>query len=246
MTAARAWWASLWGMGLVAVLASSVKADWYAGDPTPTTPVPTAAFYYAPTGFTHVAFENFTWSAGVGGGVVDKVGGNYFSYATNNVPGNITQAYWEIRMGMSAGVAGTLVASGIVTPTIAPTAFTVAGEAVTRVTADVPDFALADGNYWFGMSLKDAPEGGWFVGNTLGAGGIGGPLNDGQTLYRVTDSGGVVVVDYVDLATQYGGDPGLHLDASYFINEVPEPATGCLLAAAGLLLAGRRVGKNHW
>ncbi|HRX84278.1 MAG TPA: PEP-CTERM sorting domain-containing protein [Phycisphaerae bacterium] len=240
MTSARFGPGYLACLGLVVAISSTAKADWYGGDPTLTTPVPTAAFYYAPSGNTHLALENFTWTAGVGAGIVDKVGGNYFSYAPGNIPGNITEAYWEIRSGASVGNGGTLVASGLVTPTISPTAFTVAGEPVTRVTADIPNFLLANGNYWFGMSLKDAPVNGWFVANTQGASGIGGPLADGQTLYHVIDSSNAVVVNYVDLAGTYGGDPSNHLDISYFVNEAPEPATAGLMAIAGIVLLGRR------
>lgn len=218
-------------------------ADWYGGDPTLNTPVATAAFYYAPTGNVHLAFENFTWTAGAGGGIIDTLGGNYFTWGPGNLPGNLTEAYWEIRAGASIGNGGTLIASGVATPAISSTSFTVGGEAVTRVTADVPNFLLPDGNYWLGMSIKDSPEYGWFVANTQGANGIGGPLADGQTLYRVTDSSNAIVVNYVDLAATYGSDPTYNLDVSYFVTELPEPATLPLPALGALLAFGRRRGR---
>lgn len=229
----------VWLSTLVA-LPGVALSDWYGGDPTPATPVPTAAFYYAPTGYTHLAFENFTWTAGGGGGVVDAVGGNYFSFGASNAPANITEAYWEIRTGASVGNAGTLIASGVTTPTVSATAFTVAGEAVTRVTADIPDLALPNGNYWFGMSLKDSPEAGWFVANTQGANGVGAPLADGQTLYYVADPSNNIVVNYVDLVSNYGTDPLYDLDISYFVTEVPEPSTVGLLAIAAIVALRRR------
>ncbi len=235
----RASWTAVWGV-VIGILSPLVMADWYGGDPTLATPMSTAAFYYAPTGYTHLAMDNFTWTAGAGGGIVDKLGGNFFTFTPGNIPANITQAYWEVRAGTSIGNGGTLVASGIATPTISSTAFTVGGEPVTRVTADIPDFLLSNGNYWFGMSIKDAPAYGWYVANTQGVNGFGSPLADGQTLYHVIDSSNTVVVNYVDLAATYGSDPSYNLDISYFVHEVPEPATAGLLAAAAVVGLWRR------
>lgn len=231
----------------VAALTASVSpatADWYAGDPASTTLAPLAAFAWstnAPSpGYVAFTFDNFTWT-NAGGGLVDTLGGHFVSGGGGAITG-VTYAQWEIRSGVSAGNAGTLVASGSGVPVLTPTAFTSqiigypAPDPVARVELDVADFVLAPGNYWLGFSIGDAGAGiGGFVAETLGAGGVGGPLNDGNAFYFQGD-GTTNPWNYVDVTSQWGGP----MDAAYFITEVPAPSGASVLVLAGLLAARRR------
>lgn len=213
--------------------------DWYSGDPyAATTLWPQYTDNLSDPGLNRaMTFDNFTWTPGAGGGVVDTLGG-HFTRLTDSIPfGTVDTAYWEIRTGMSAGNAGTLVASGSGAVSSSVTAFTQGGWQVGAVSVDVPDFALAAGSYWFGLAIGstiDAP--GWFNASTYGVNGIGGPLGDNVHLYY-QENNAVVSWNYVDGSGFYPpGSTGF--DPSYWINEVPAPSS--ILAMAGLALMGNR------
>lgn len=233
------------GITIAAAAPSIAHAGWYAGDPAATTAVPLAAFAWTTNipspGYAAYPFDNFTWT-NAGGGIVDTVGGFYIS-TTGIALSNVTFAQWEIRSGVSVGNAGTLVASGSGVPVTTATAFTTqfAGystiEPVVRVELDVSDFALAPGNYWFGMSVGDAGNNvAGFVAETIGANGIGGPLNDGNAIYFQGD-GTNNPFNYVDVAATWGSP----MDMAYFVTEVPAPSALALLTlGTGVLLRRRR------
>ncbi len=188
-----------------------------------------------------LTYDNFTWVPGAGGGVVDKVGGNFWGSPDGSV---ITTAYWEIRTGMSHNVAGTLVSSGSGTVTPYATPFTQGGSPVWGVNVDVPDFTLPAGNYWFGLAIGSTYPGGtpgWFVASTTGANGVGGPLGDDQSIYYQNSIYGLSW-NYTESAivnpTLSGFDP------SYFIQEVPEPST-LTLTALGLLSLGYAIQRKR-
>lgn len=228
---------------LVAV-APTASADWYAGDPAPTTLTPLAGFAWntsAPApGYVAFTFDNFAWTNSQGG-MVGSIGGHFISAGGGPITG-VTYAQWEIRSGVSVGNGGTLIASGSGVPVATSTAFTSwmtgahAPDPVLRVELDVADFALAPGNYWLGFSIGDAGAGvGGFVAETIGSSGIGGPLNDGNAIYFQGD-GTTNPWNWVDVASTWGGP----MDAAYFINEVPAPGTAALLGLGGLLSMRRR------
>lgn len=185
-------------------------------------------------------FDNFTWT-NASGGMVGSLGGHFISAGGVPITG-VTYAQWEIRTGVSTGNAGTLVASGSGVPVLNSTSFTsqIIGypvpDPVARVEIDVADFALAPGNYWLGFSIGDAGAGvGGFIAETVGTGGVGGPLNDGNAFYFQGD-GTTNPWNYVDVTSTWGGP----MDAAYFITEVPSPAGAGLLALGGLMVARRR------
>jgi hypothetical protein len=138
---------------------------------------------------------------------------------------------------MGVGVAGTLVASGSGAVTSYLTSFTQGGWAVGGVTVDVPDFSLAPGSYWFGLAIGSTnPNGaGWFVASTSGANGVGGPLGDDQHLYY-QEYNANVSWNYVDGSIYYAPD-ATGFDPSYWINEVPAPAT---LGVVGVVVPAMR------
>jgi MYXO-CTERM domain-containing protein len=235
---------SLVSVSALAAITSMTHADWYAGDPSPTALVPLAAFAWvtnAPIpGYAAYTFDNFTWT-NANGGMVDTIGGHFMSTLGTPITG-ITFAQWEIRTGVSVGNGGTLVASGSGVPVLSSTPFlsqfigSAYVDPVARVELDVPDFALAPGNYWLGFSIGDAGVGATgYVAETVGANGIGGPLDDGNAFYFQGD-GTTNPWNWVDVTATWGGP----VDAAYFITEVPAPGAATLLGLGGLLAARRR------
>jgi hypothetical protein len=212
-------------------------ADWFSGSPYPAAPTwPQYTDNLSDANQARaMAFDNFTWVPGAGGGIVDFVGGQYFRYgAPYGAISTIDTAYWEIRSGMSAGNGGTLVASGSGAVFPYSTGVTQGGEFVGGVTVDVPNFLLPAGNYWFGLAIgtTTGPTG-WFSASTDGTSGIGGPLGDDVHLYY-QEVASTVTWNYVDGTTLF--PPGTTgFDPSYWIGEVPSPggASLMLLAVAG-------------
>ncbi len=227
-------------LACAAAASTGAHADWYSGDPySGQTTWPQYSDYLFNSGATiAMSFDNFTWSPGSGGGVVDSVGGHYYSY-TPSPNAQIVGAYWEIRSGMGVGNGGTLVASGFNAATSSLTSFTQGGNAVWGVDVDVADFALGAGNYWFGMAIQTVGDlVGWFHAGTSGANGVGGPLGDDVHLYY-QENQSVVSWNYVDGAPFYPeGTTGF--DPSYWINEVPTPGGAVVLAIAVVLGSRRR------
>jgi len=230
----------------VSVGASTARADWYGGDPAAFMAVPLAAFHWAtgaPTpGYQAFAYDNFVWT-NAGGGMVSTLGGYYSSFAGVPITG-VTVASWEIRTGMSPGVAGTLVASGIGAPVISSTSFMVGqvpgnppDHPIMRVELDVTDFALAPGNYWLAVSIGDAGvNSGGFVVGTTGANSIGTGINDGQSIYFQGDNVSPNLWNYADVAATFGPQT----DLAYFITEIPTPGAAAVLALGGLVAMRRR------
>ena len=227
------------------LISSVASADWYSGDP-----------YAANTAWPQytdnlsdayqnraMTFDNFTWVPGTGAGVIDRVGGHFHSFGPDNSTMYDT-AYWEIRTGLAHNVAGTLIASGSGIVTGSATSFTQGGAAVWRTDVDVPDFALPAGNYWFGLAIgvSSGPPYGAFVASTSGANGIGGPLGDDVSIYYQIN-GATVSWNYVDSYTVNAPTVTTGFDPSYYITEVPEPASLGCIACAGLL-AARRVRRT--
>jgi len=230
----------------LSLAASPAGADWYGGDPAAHMATPLAAFHWAtnaPTpGYQAFAYDNFVWT-NAGGGMVSTLGGYYSSFAGVPITG-VTVAGWQIRSGMSPGVGGTLVASGIGAPVTSSTPFMVGqvpgdppNHPIVRVDLDVPDFALAPGNYWLAVSIGDAgANGGGFVAGTTGANSIGTGINDGQSIYFQGDNVSPNIWNYADVATTFGPQT----DLAYFITEVPTPGAAAVLGLGALVATRRR------
>jgi hypothetical protein len=227
----------------------TARADWYSGDPYLAATAWPQYTENLSNAFQELAltYDNFTWTPGAGGGVVDEVGGHFHSF--NTIGGSVIDtAYWEIRTGMSHNVGGTLVASGSGVVTSYPTSFTQGTWPVWGVNVDVPNFTLPAGNYWFGLAIgttsTDPNATSWFVASTAGTNGIGGPLGDDLSIYfQSLNNGANVTYDYTESAvinpTLTGFDP------SYFIHEVPEPSTLSLFGVASACVAWRLLRKRR-
>ncbi len=239
MSLVRACAAGLFGL----VVPSIGLADWYSGDPySEQTTWPQFTENLSNASLTRaMAFDNFNWSPGPGGGIVDVVGGHFHAFNTDPNPVSTADtAYWEIRTGMAVGVAGTLVASGSGAVTNFATSFLQGGSTVGGVSVDVPNFVLPAGSYWFGLAIgsTNAASAGWFSASTHGASGIGGPLGDDIHLYY-QENASVVSWNYVDGSVYYApGSTGF--DPSYWINEVPAPGASVFTLALAMGVARRR------
>jgi len=229
----------------LSLAASPTRADWYGGDPAAFMAIPLAAFHWAtgaPPGYQAFAYDNFVWT-NAGGGMVSTLGGYYSSFAGVPITG-VTVASWQIRTGMSPGVAGTLVASGIGAPVTSSTPFMVGqvpgdppNHPIVRVDLDVLDFALAPGNYWLAVSIGDAGvNSGGFVVGTTGANSIGTGINDGQSIYFQGDNVSPNIWNYADVAATFGPQT----DLAYFITEVPTPGAAAMLGLGALVATRRR------
>ncbi len=223
---------------LLILSARTANADWYSGDP-----------YTAPTAWPQytdnlsdvnqvlaLTYDNFTWVPGVGGGVVDRVGGHFHSFGPD-YGSSYDTAYWEIRTGVAHNVGGSLVSSGSGAVTSYSTSFTQGGGSVWATEVDVPNFTLPAGSYWFGLAIGKAGgnQPGAFVASTTGANGVGGPLGDDYSIYFQSQNN-VVFWDYID-GTTVVGTSSAGLDPSYWIREVPEPSAVFLASSAAMIMS---------
>lgn len=128
----------------------------------------------------------------------------------------VTQAYWEIRVGVSPGNGGILIIAGIspVTISLGPTILAgnypfqplmgtgMSFKATTKVLVNTGGFVLAPGTYQFTL----VPMSGGNVGrcyslSTNGAGGVGNGVGDGISYYDSSFWG----YSWLDAQTAFGG-----------------------------------------
>jgi hypothetical protein len=156
----------------------------------------------------------------------------------------ITQAFWEIRSGVSVGNGGALIDSG--TSDATQTATGRSGFGFTEYTIEVDglNIVLAPGTYWLTVSPIGFGSGRSFVSETLGANAIGTPPgNNGNGFFNSSSFN----VTFGDAADQTSGRPDF--SQGVLINgggSVPEPGTaGLLLGSATLLWFVRRLRQSR-
>ena len=174
-----------------------------------------------------MTYDNFT--VGGAGWNISSMGGIF--YGTMGF--NFNSARMEIRQGVSAGNGGTLVATELfsVTSTDIGDAF---GFNTLDVNGSVTPLTLAPGNYWVGISLVLNASVRSFAATTSGAGGVGGPINDGNAFFNSSS----FALNFVTAGSQLGGDP----DFAFRISgaPVPEPASLAALGIGALALLKKR------
>ena len=151
---------------------------------------------------------------------------------------------WEIRMGMSEGVGGTLVTQGNWIPTVRPDGFdyglTGYDLEVALPTKYHDAIELGPGTYWLGLYWSNyifRPGTIPYVRGTSGANRVGGPFTNGS-YWNAPEFG----IDFSNPAGNLGID---NVDVSYRIlgfsgvSPIPEPGSW-LLVSMGLGLAAMR------
>ena len=147
----------------------------------------------------------------------------------------VTQAYWEIRSGVSAGNGGSLIGSGLSTATQTPTGRSAFGYTEYTIEVDGLNVFLAPGTYWLTVSPIGFGGGRSFLATTSGANAVGTPPgNNGNGFFDSTYFG----VSFGDAADQVGSSD---FSQGVLTGSVPEPGTaGLLLGSATLLWFVRR------
>ena len=186
-----------------AAFALPANVLWYSGDPT----------------------ELYDWTNSAGSAknwqpftVTDAAGWNVQSVFSVGTIYSGTTAEWSIRSGMSTGVAGTTVASGVGAIITTP----VAG--YTAIEVDIPDFVLPAGTYW----LEVASTGFGSIKGSNGSNSIGTTPN--LHSLRLWTQSNQIYQPYGDTI----------LSSGVTGSAVPEPATLSLLAMGSLSFLRRK------
>jgi hypothetical protein len=186
-------------------------------------------------GFTHAqTFDDFTWNSSA---PVDTV----FAFFDSSVEAP-NQALVEIRQGVSAGNAGTLIFGQVLPVTFQDLGLSPfsGSRRRLRVTADTPNINLTNGGTYhvmMALNLTGNTNAFAFVFTTSGANGIGSPLANGNSFFNSTQFGN----NFSPASSVLGAGTW---DFQYGLTAVvPEPAT---MAALGLGCVGllRRRGRR--
>jgi hypothetical protein len=181
--------------------------------------------------FTDVrVYDNFSLATAMN---IDGVFGNFQD--SGSVRGGSLS--WEIRSGVSVGNGGTLLFSGNNAATTVATGNTPFSKVEYTYSAGVSSFLLGPGNYFLSVAV-DGGDGSDYVSTTSGAGGVGGPLADGNSFLN-SPSFGFNFNNASDFAASATGlaDFSFGLRGS---SPVPEPASMAVLGLGAIALLRRR------
>jgi hypothetical protein len=146
-----------------------------------------------------------------------------------------TQAFWEIRSGVSSGNGGTVIASGTDSDTLTATGRSGAGYNEFTVLVSGLNVVLGPGTYWLTVSPIDSGSGRSFNSTTSGANSIGLPAgNDDNSFFDSTFFGAA----FAPASNQVGfpADFSMGVVGTAAGSTVPEPATLLMLGSALVLL----------
>ena len=219
-------------MAFSSSLYASNSPFWYNGDPNLLDGLRESVGGMGPS----LTYDDFiVGSAGV---TVSAVFSDDFMNAS------ITQAYWEIRSGVSDGNGGTLVASGTGSATQTDTGLSAFGFDVYRVEVDGLNLFLPSGHYWLAVApVLDSSTQSSFISTTSGTNGVGYQQAwNGLSYFNSAFFGANFAAASGQLGPQ--STDGGHIDFSEGIygtvqtppQPTPEPATAGF-ALAGLLIA---------
>lgn len=154
----------------------------------------------------------------------------------------ITQAYWEIRSGVSAGNGGVLVDYGVKDATLTPTGRTVYGVPEYTVSVAGLNVSLNEGKYWLGLAPDvDGEEWLPYIATTSGANAVGTPAGTNGNAFYTGWYGGTNYSEYFIPSTDVSS--GM-LDFSMGVQGtpkvVPEPLSTLLFVVGGGVIAASR------
>lgn len=217
-------------------LLETAHAQFFGGFSDGLTSVPTGNQVIGPP--FRIVFDDFTFD--LPGDITD------FSILGLDHTGSPVAMYYEIRTGMSAGNAGTLVTSGTTTgatsvPRPTDGSFGTPPPGSGQYIEYFGGFPggsplhVAAGTYWIGLAPLEG-FGDFAVATTQGAGSIGHPINNGNAFYFDSSDPSM---NYISMGAN---DFALRIDTLSGTNTaVPEPATFSLLALGTLgFVAWRR------
>jgi hypothetical protein len=174
--------------------------------------------------------DNF--SVGGAGWNVESL--DFFGYQTGSVGFTFTGVTWSIRSGTDVNTA-TILASGTSAVTnggqvgfrVTSTTLTNTQRPIFRISADIPDIALAPGSYFVTWALAGSGASGPFVPPVLGS------LGTGNATQSLPPAAFVALADGLSLSP---------FDVPFTINgtagAVPEPSTLALWLAGGVAAVG--------
>lgn len=166
-------------------------------------------------------YDDFTLNSGA---TVNGVFGNFF------MDFFASQAYYEIRSGVSAGLGGTLLASGVIPVIQTPNGFDAFGLTGYRISGSITPLALAGlTQYWLTLAPIGTGSGRAFLQTTSFANSVGNTTS-GQAFFDSTFFG----FNFTP-TTQVG--QGLE---NFSLGVVPEPASMVALATGLVSLFARR------
>jgi hypothetical protein len=216
----------------LAVLAStsllaSEKTYWYNGDPNVLDALRQDVNGMGP-GLT---YDNFV--VGAPGMMVNGLFSDDFMNAS------ISQAFWEIRSGVSEGNGGTVVASGTSAATQTDTGLAGFHFEIYRVEIGGLHVYLTPGTYWLAVApvLAGTAESS-FVATTSGTNAVGLPLaQDGNSYFNSSYYSSNFEAATALLDPQLEDSGSVDFSEGVLGSPVPEPGTG-VLAGGLMLLAG--------
>ncbi|MFO0960571.1 MAG: PEP-CTERM sorting domain-containing protein [Isosphaeraceae bacterium] len=181
-----------------------------------------------------LVYDNFTVTAGQSWTVSAVYSNNMMNFT------GITQAHWEIRSGVSAGAAGTLIASGNGAATQVSTGRTFLGMTEYTVTVSGLNLSLGAGSYWLSVApIGTAGNGNVsYISSTGGSGAVGLPAGNDGNSYFTSASYGNFFTPTSDDSVEGAGTWDYSMGVVGVTRAVPEPASLALMLLGGAGVAG--------
>lgn len=227
-------------VAVLLVVAGAARADvlWYNGDTTELANgevglanVVEGSINYVPG--TYLTYDDFVVPSG--SWLIDSAWSN--DEMTSGFAA--TEAYWEIRSGVSAGNGGTLLYSGTSAATQTDTGQNYYGNELYTIGVTGLDISLGPGTYWLTLAPVDGSNTySSYVSTTTGLNAVGNPPgNDGHSFFNAPG------YDWVPASGQVDYSPAdFSMGVGGTTASVPEPCTFALFAlgAVGLLRKRRK------
>lgn len=183
-----------------------------------------------------LVYDNFVVPAGTTWTITGAFSTDLMNYT------GVTDAYWEIRSGVSAGNGGTLLASGTSTATQTDLGYSLFGFEVYSVTASGLSVTLGPGTYYLTIAPVSPSTGGLpanysYVATTSGTNAVGSPAGDDGHSYMTSSGYGLNFTPATDPSVEGPGTWDYSMGV-IGVAAAPEPSGVVMLAIGGLGVAG--------